>query len=354
MKFRFFFCYLALIMANVRFFLGDILKCDTLWLTYLLSIVLLLSINYERLKWKYYIVMFCFLLLSIVSANSLLLPLVLLSLLAFSCKDLNVRIVAQIQFWLQLFFFLYMAFAVTSGEIPMRMEDYAKATTIDMGFGNSNSFSLFVFSLLSCLVVGFGGRYNVLIFVVFSVVSVVTYMFAFGRTILFGEIIFLLIYSLQKIKGNFIFYKIKYFISLFPIIFIFLVLFLILNIVNYESLNTMLTGRLLFWFEHLSIFMESNVWIGHDFVSLNDKPLDCSFLALLVTFGIVGYVSYSYFIYMAFNKGFAFLCHYMPLLLSIFVCGFSENILLSYSSMNILFVILLSKAAFNRTLIYSK
>ena len=116
----------------------------------------------------------------------------------------------------------------------------------------------------------------------------------------------------------------------------------------------MLTGRLLFWFEHLSIFMESNVWLGHDFISINDKPLDCSYLALLVTLGVLGYAMYSYFIYKAFRKRFAFLCYYMPLLISIFVCGFSENILLSYSSVNILFVILLSKAAFSRKFTYQE
>lgn len=354
MNYRFLFSYLALIIANVRFFLGDVLKIDTLWLTYLLSIVLLLSIDVQRLNWRYYTVIFCFILLSVALANPLLLPLALLFMLAFSCKDLNVRSVAQLQFWLQLFFFLYMAFGVALGEIPMRIEEYAKATTIDLGFGNSNSFSLFIFSLLSCFYVGFHGRYTKIALIVFFLSSIITYQFAFSRTILFGEIVFLLICFLQIIKKIQIFAKVKYLITFFPVIIISLMLFLIFNIVNYEELNTMLTGRLLLGLEHLSLFMESSIWLGHDYVSLNDKPLDCSYLSLLITLGILGYAIYSFFIYMAFSKRFDFLCYYMPLLASILICGFSENILLSYSSVNILFVIILSKAAFSRTLTYPR
>ncbi len=338
--------YVAIMLAVLRFFIGDVLRYDTGILTVFIAFVILLSIDYRHFRFKHYLIAAIGIVLSVLNPN--LLPIILLVLICVVAKDLCVHKVAIICFIMQLIFLYYMYYKISVGEIVVHKVNYEKALTYDFGFGNSNTFAMFMYSAILCAYIAFWKRLNICFLFLIFLVSYIVFLYAFGRTVFVSELIFICSIVIAELGGRKILHKIKYWLALFPLFALVSFLFIIFNFQEYELLNELLTGRIILWTEYIATYMELNVWIGADVVSIVDKPLDNSYITLLVYLGIIGYALYAYLLFRGISKGFEYLnkCKYVPFVISILICGMIENILVSYYPANIIFMLMMYKGAY--------
>ena len=338
--------YVAIVLAICRFCIGDILRYDTSRLTIVIALVVLLSIDYRHFRFKHYLIGAIGIILS--ALNPAILPTLLLFLICVSARDLSTRKIAIVSVIMQLFFLYYVFYKIGMGEIMVNKVVYEKATTYDFGFGNSNTFAMFTYSVFLCAYVAFWRKLSFCFLFLFILFSCIVFTYAYGRTVFFAELFFLLFILIAEFGGRHILNKGKYLLALFPIIIFVVFLFIIFNFYNYVLLNELLTGRIIFWVENVATYIERNVWIGIDVLSITEKPLDNSYLALLVYLGVGGYLLYSYLIFRGFALGFDFLNQnkYIPFVISMLICGMFENVLVSYFPSNIIFMLLMYKGAY--------
>ncbi len=350
MRPQIFFSYIVLVLFFLRLLLGEFLKFNTQLLTAIIAVILLFLVDYKHFEIKNYLLLFFLFILGLVVDNQSILMLVLLVLVVMCCKYLTIRDVALFCFWGQFFIFAFMAFCVTSGNVPVRVEVFEKGVVYDMGFGNSNTLSLFLFSTITSMYIGLRGRLNtVLLILVYLFTSFLAFYFTKGRTYFVGEILFLVSSLFVNCVKETTVRKYLLTISLIPLIVLMVIIFLLISITQFESLNDILTGRLILWFQYLEKFLESNMLIGYDLAELEGNiTLDCSYLTILVATGVLGYSLFSYLFYKAVHSGFSYIYSYFPLLITALVCGLTENIFMSSFPINLLFFTLLYNAACRR------
>ncbi len=337
------FAYASLVLINYRFFIGDILRTDTSNLTILIAFVNLLAIDYRHFKYIHYLVIACFLFLT--RDNPAALPIIFTFITCIVCKDISLIKAARICLVLQLLFLLYMYWNVLADAIKENTINYEKGVTRDLGFGNSNTFATFIFSILCTIYLSFKNMNKTILISIFIIISLYTYHYSISRTVLIGTnimILSILFHSqINNVIKNSLYRKI---ISSCPIIFISIVIFLILSILEFEKLNEILTGRLMLWLEYFIAFLDNNVLFGADLVPIIQKPLDNSYINLLVSIGIIGYAIFSFLFYKAYKCNHSLMFKYQPLVFAILACGFTESILLSCYSINILFLLMIYKS----------
>lgn len=350
MRLQVFFSYIVLALFFLRLLLGEFLKYNTQLLTIIIAIILLFAVDYKHFEIKSHLLLFFLFVLGIMVGNQLMLMLVLLVLVVACCKCLTIRDVALFCFFAQFFIFVFMAFCVASGNVPVRVEALEKGVVYDMGFGNSNTLSLFLFSTITSMYIGLRGRLNTALLIsVYLFTSFLAFYFTKGRTYFVGEILFLVSSLLVNCVKEATVRKFLLIISLIPLIVLIVIIFLLISITQLESLNDILTGRPILWFQYLAKFLESNMLIGYDLSELEgDITLDCSYLTMLVATGMLGYSLFSFLFYKAVHSGFSYIYSYFPLLITILVCGLTENIFMSSFPINILFFMLLYNAACRR------
>lgn len=336
--------YLAVALANIRFFVGDILGNSTTSLTIVITLVLLCTIDFKHFRYYHYIIVFCGTILSSVNPN--LLPITLLFFISIACKDISIKKMALMCLILQLLFLFYMYWMIVIGDIQVHKVNYEKAVTYDFGFGNSNTFAMFMFSIILCFYVACCHLKSIFLLSCILILSYFVYDYAVGRTVFAAELILVITALINIIGGKTFFLKIKTLLAFSPIIIILICIYIVFNFLDYDILNNLLTGRIGLWVEYFMAYVNQNIWIGADVVSIVDKPLDNSFLTLLVFLGIIGYCLYSYLIYKGIKCGYNYLYQYIPFIISIFLCGLTENILPSYYPANIIFFLLMYKGAF--------
>ena len=174
--------YVAIMLAVLRFFIGDVLRYDTGILTVFIAFVILLSIDYRHFRFKHYLIAAIGIVLSVLNPN--LLPIILLVLICVVAKDLCVHKVAIICFIMQLIFLYYMYYKISVGEIVVHKVNYEKALTYDFGFGNSNTFAMFMYSAILCAYIAFWKRLNICFLFLIFLVSYIVFLYALTETII--------------------------------------------------------------------------------------------------------------------------------------------------------------------------
>ena len=107
--------------------------------------------------------------------------------------------------------------------------NYEKALTYDFGFGNSNTFAMFMYSAILCAYIAFWKRLNICFLFLIFLVSYIVYLYAFGRTVFVSELIFICSIVIAELGGRKILHKIKYWLALFPLFALVSFLFIIFN-----------------------------------------------------------------------------------------------------------------------------
>lgn len=347
--------YLVLSLFLLRFLLGEILRFDTHVLTVTIFLFFLISIDYTHFNVKTYFPLFFLFILGFAIGNQSMLMLCTLVLVVVCCKKLTIREAALFCFFGQLFILIFMAFCAMSGVIPIRVETFEKGITYDMGFGNSNGLSVFIFSTITSMYIGLKGRINTVRLIwTYLFISCIAFYFTKGRTYFIGEILFLVSFPVVNFLKEAAVRRFLPAISLIPLIVMAVILYILFNIGQFEAVTESLTGRPAFWFVYLDRFLESDMWVGYDLAVVKDElereiTLDCSYLTMLFATGILGYTLFSYLFFKAIYSGFSYIYHlYFPLLIAVLIAGLTENIFMSSLPINLLYFMVLYNAAFGR------
>lgn len=340
--------YLIIILANLRFFFGDLLQTTLSQpLTYLIVLTCFLAIDFRNFNLKLYIILSIGILSSIILGGPSL-GLIIIFLAGSILANEDIRYLSVLSLFLQLLFLIIMTLLLGGGEIIEKVGISEKGITHDYGFGNSNVFSSFIASIIFTffLIVLKSSKKIPIVFISLPVI-IFAFLYSRGRSYFIGEIVSIIFIILLCMNSK-LTYKLKYPISLFPIIFITIVLVFITTTFQFDLFNEILTGRPRLWANHFAYFItQGNIWVGYDYMPIYDESLDCSYMALLVNNGIIGYLIYSIFLYKGITKCYKFYRYYIPLIAGIFIIGIMENVLLPLSPINILFITLMFKCNLN-------
>lgn len=334
--------YFLIVFANIRFFIGDILELEYSSIITITTVVIaLLSVNYCKFNISFYIVLFIGLICNKIFGGpngSLIITFFIASALAYG----DFRKICFFSFILQLCFFIVMLISVGYGILSEDINESEKGITRDLGFGNANTLSMFISSIIYTAGFVFLRQYHKRYIIIFTLpIIVACYLYSHGRTFFIGEMLFVITLTLICINKHSL-SIFRYIITLFPVFSLTAILTLLSSNIDLDFLNQVFTGRPRLWFNHLGYFLsEGNLWLGYDYTSVYDIALDCSYLTLFVDNGIIGYLLYSLFMYKGSKNCFIQSIYYIPLICGVYISAIMENILLPLSPVNLLFITLM-------------
>lgn len=253
--------------------------------------MLLLSlcyVNYRKIKYSFFIIIFFTIQTVLFNQGTLLLIYILL--LTYISRYANLSVLTKINFWMTFFFFFINLYLLGLGYVEVEYLDLSfknKGIVSDLGYGNSNSLSIYIFYILISMYLMVKKK-NLFLFLIIAIISYCAYLLSYSRTSLLCEIIFLLLCIIQRTKLKKVLYNRPFLYSI-PIV---VTLFII-----YATYICLLDTTIdyLFSLRFSKALTVLGLMNWHDFVfgfipPLEIPPLDIGYYALLIQSGILGVI----------------------------------------------------------------
>lgn len=326
---------IVLFLINLRFLLASILDVSTTilsWGILLLTFTLFTKKDFSLLNltcFFFYLATFFY----TPYAKDVLIMIV--SIIAF--RHLPIRHFASINL-LQCIFLLFIIYIIVESNLLVE-EEMGKTfdstfVSRDLGFGNPNALSAFVFYLLADFYIISHGK-PCFFFVVFIPVSIGCFLYTGSRTFLIAETFLLLIYffrSCRLIVNKW---------SLLGLLIAILVLIFYFSF-NYDPvIDAILSHRLsIYGYVFQSMSMKSYL-LGLDVSVLKDTPMDNAYITLIVYGGVLYLFLFVFLLVRAAWTNFDGIKPYFPLICAILFAGIGESLFVAFSTANALLIWLL-------------
>lgn len=214
--------------------------------------------------------------------------------------------------------FLLMIGVVKSEMFPQTILDTRERW--DYGFGNPNTFALFMYSLLVNIFFLLYKKSKFVLFVFLSIVGYVVYDYTRSRSFLISVILLILgVMSLYSIQFKRIILKLKWVLIPLPLCF----LIVSLNSTN-ELLDLIFSGRLSLYQSFVTSLPQSAYIIGTPLI--NEDTLDSSYLHLFFEGGILAYCVFYYLLIKGVKHLNSDSVHLIPIWVSFFAYGLTESL----------------------------
>lgn len=313
-----------LYFIHLKFFTQIVLDASSILMDIALYILLLLGVNYRRVKLSFFV----------------LIPIVLLCVLNPAASNifvilLSTYIVSQLPFRTILFhnlcaqviiFFLCtvcLYLGVTETAV-MEATLLDARVRYDYGMGNPNTFALFVYSFLINLYLYKGKNSKICLFLM-ALIAWNVFSYTGSRTFLLSVVFLLLCYCINKLCECWPkFFKFGLIVA--PVLIYCFIFYFALNYTLYPEVNLIFSGRLDLYNSLLSSVSSMNYLLGTDLI--NEITIDSSYLHILFEGGVltlfIFFVLYFNLIIKIDSKSLSVI---FPLLVSVLVFGLTESVL---------------------------
>lgn len=323
----------AFVLLNIRGLLGSF-GIDTLWLTILINLMILASVDYKKVKSDLLILpLFALLLLY---NKEILGPINILAFV-YLLRDISLKRLGLINASLFLLFFVLMFFLLTFGVIHSREWVMPKGVAYDLGFANPNAVGSSIYILLLNLYLLFYDKSKYILPILILVITQTVYHYSLSRTAWIGGMILVLVHFLVTFR--LIRPSLRYFIGILPFLLMGVILYFTVHLWEYPLIDQLFSGRLSIYSRMLENMSAVNWLIG--IRSLAEEPMDSSFLMLLFNGGIMLFLLFLGTFLRSMIKHFDFIKPYLPIILSILASGIVENIFSAASSISVIFWLLI-------------
>ena len=309
-------------VINLKFVLDIIYDVSV---TYLNIIIFLLAFPLLLGKQKKeYILLFIIL---GVSCYSLGRSAVLLLMIAYAFRNLDYKQFALINTICLLLFLFVIYFSLQNNIINETIEyGITKLGEFryrgDLGFGNSNRYSIYIYSILMSLYLWLPSKMNLLYLICITVISYQVYEYTDSKTYILAIICFVVCLFLSR--THFFYYiPIKYCFYILPLLFICLIYFICYSAFFYDWVNLILSNRLSYYRDLLDNISISNFIYGSRL--MNEVLIDNSYLHLLFDVGILYFVIFYYLYYNALRYNYDRMVKISPVVISILLYGITES-----------------------------
>lgn len=309
----------------LKFFFQIVLKVDNIFLDVALYPFLLMAVNYRKLH-KEFFVIFLFVIIS--ALNSAARNIFLLFLCIYILRDISLKKIAFLNCTFAFLVLIITFFMLQIGNLKAEMFSqtlFDNRVRWDFGFGNPNTFALFMYSLIINIYFILTPKYKYFLFFFTVLVSYMVYSYTVSRSFLFAILVFffvlLLINSGKKLR-KWLFNK-NLLLTL-PLLLTGFILFIAPKVEDFVFLDVLFSGRLSLYNNFLSGLSVKDYWLGTS--SINEETIDNSYLHLLFEGGILCYTLFYYFYYKTIKNLDDSSFYILPVLLSILVYGLTESV----------------------------
>ncbi|WP_288612814.1 hypothetical protein [uncultured Bacteroides sp.] len=321
-----FVAYSAIILINLRFFIGDVLKVGTSFLTIIVLGILLVSIDYRKVTSILFIPL-VFLLLSFVNSGAI--GLLFLFLFCYAAKDCKIENIALLNVIMQVLILVCVYFSLKFNLIALNIAETDIKSGYDLGMGNANTFSVFIFSIVCNLYILFVKKSRVILPIILFVISLLAYYYSACRTIFISEIVLLLIHFVICFGGKGKLAKYRRLLALMPVVLFLLLVYFSLNYETYWELNILLSQRLACYYQVFQNLSLKSLVLG---LSIPEgTPFDSSILIFYVYGGLLGALWFWMLFWKTITRNFWKVVNFCPVIIAALVGGISESFFASVS-----------------------
>lgn len=335
---------LLILVINLKLLFDVVLHYDVLMLNIVLYSLFLAMINYRRITWPFFIILFWGALVFF-NRGALVCLYVFTILYVLKAKSLN--FFAFTNFVIMSFMLLIIAYLIAIGEVQVNTIAYVNLgnvrTRSDFGFGNCNQFAIFCFGLLSNLYILMWKNYKITYLLVLSIVGYLVSSYTDSRTFLLSCVILFSTGIIQILKWDrTIIYK--YVVLSLP--FLFLVYTIVLPYYDtYGIFNAISSGRTFLYKNLLDSISLRDVLIGTPLVA--ELTIDSTYLHLIFEGGIVCLLVFVMLYVYVLLKKYRLVYPYLPFIISILIYGAFETVFANAAiTGNILIWMILINCAF--------
>lgn len=309
----------------LKFFFQIVLKVDSVLMDVALYPFLLMAVNYRKLRIDFFVI-FLFVVISVL--NSAARNVFLIFLCTYILRDINLKKIALMNccyafIILVITFFMLQAGSLKAEMFPQTLLD--RRVRWDFGFGNPNTFALFMFSIIINMYIFLAQKHKYFLFFFTASVSYMVYSYTASRSFLSAILVFyivLLLINSGKMFKDWIFNK--YLLLGLPLLLTGFILVIAPKIEEVLFLDVVFSGRLSLYNNFLSGLSLKDFWIGTS--AINEETIDNSYLHLLFEGGILCYALFYYLYYETVKYLNDSSFYILPVVLSILVYGLTESV----------------------------
>lgn len=269
----------------------------------------------------YWIVLFFILSLFRVEASKML----FVSLLVSISRNLYIDKMAKYSFCLTVLFLIINYGLLILGVLHEEYSDFfykSGGVVSDMGYGNPNLFSLYLFFLVIFLVVL---KKEINTFLVAFIVFVIYESF-YSRTVLFSGCILLVLSFVQKTNLKKCFFN-KYILLSYPFVILFFFIVVLFNESEYSFIHEISSGRLRYSLLVFGELTPNNLLIGATKID-ESIIIDVAYISLLLSSGIFS-LAYLYNLYCKAVSKFDYNSILIPVMLQYLFLSLSESAIIN-------------------------
>lgn len=314
---------LLIVLIYTKFVVQIVLDQSFVILDLLLYFLLLLSIDYRKVKVSIFFI-FVLILTSLINPAARNIFLIFLS--SYILSELKTETVIKINlltsFTVLAFCSFFLLFGITKSEM-FNQTLWDMRERWDYGMGNPNTFALFIYSVVINMYLLFS-RKSKLVILFIVIVSYITYSYTASRTF-GGAVLLLLIAHVLRFKLS-TSCSFKYLLISIPVFVFFGVIYFSINVEKYTLINFLFSGRLELYGNFLRSLSLSHYIIGSPLI--NEETIDSSFLHIYFEGGVFVFIVFCLMIYKTIQKSTSKERElFIPLFISVFAMGLTESIL---------------------------
>lgn len=324
------FTYILLCLRGCFGWLG----IDTLFLTLLLNIFIVFSIDYTKVSKSFLIIpLFCLLIL----INKQILGVIDLVAMTLILRKENIRYLANTYFIILVIFIPIWLFLLYNGYITSeRWFDPNKGGEFfDYGFASPNGLGIFGFNIIAILFL-LKKRKSLFLIIPVLIINQIFFTISSCRTAWIGGLVLALCILVQYYNG----FKnwMKYVLAILPPLLTFGLIYISRNIANFIAEDILFSGRLSIYNSVLNQMGVFNYILG---IKLPDGPMDGSYMMLFFIGGLILSVFYWFLNFKMMIFSFDKIKPFLPFILSVMACGVMETTFSSCGGLSLLFWFLL-------------
>lgn len=315
---------LLLYFIHFKFFLQVVLENESVVTNVLLYVFLLLGINYNRIRYSFFILIP---ILGICLLNSAARNIFVILLSTYIVSQLPLKTIIFHNLSAQLIIFILCSICLVLGITTSELfQENALDMRIryDYGMGNPNTFALFIYSFIINFYLYKGICHKKYLFII-GVIAWMVFSYTGSRTFFMSVLSLLILSLLGKLWERHSLIS-KFLLISAPILIFCAVFYFSMNYSLFPEVNLLFSGRLGLYNSLLSSLSYSDYIIGTELI--NTETIDSSFLHLLFEGGIIPFLL---FVLLYFNFVFKSkknqLSAIVPLMASVFAVALTESVL---------------------------
>lgn len=318
------FTIVLIMLMHLKFFAQNVLGMDFLVLDMVLVALMLFCIDYRRIRYSFFILI-PWAAVSVINPGAR--GMLLIFLITYIVSELPLRAILWYNLVSQALVFCIVSILLLLGVTESVMFDqtaWDARIRYDFSMGNPNTFALFIYSFLINLYLYAGLRNRPVMWAILAVTLLVS-KYTGSRTFMIAMALLFVVHVFRNMWKNHP--KLSRTILLtMPAIMLSAVIYISLNYTDFPVINLLFTGRFRLYNMLMTTVSPMQTLVGVP--DVNTMVIDNSFIHMLYEGGIipVGVFFYLYYTAMIHSDG-NDLSIMMPLLVSVFMVGLTENIL---------------------------